>query len=217
MQTIDQHSLNKLASPNDTRAVRVVLRQVQNLAPYTVSGRTNQYVLTYDPTLCAHTIDVPESVWMNGIPGGAYQDNHSVAHDIQANRAITLAPLVCLIVPMQGGQAIPHPSASANNGMSAPAAEFLAILRDLFSKTGAPPVVMDAMDIADQGDASTLRDFVGSVVVQPPQESNPEPDDFPETEAPDSAPPATGLAERMQKMREAKAAKKQLAATGTPQ
>ncbi len=203
MQDLDQAELDKLATPADIRAIRVILRQVNNHGPYVVNGRAHKYIFRFDTTLDAHKLDIPESVWMNGVPGGAYVDNESVCHDILANRALHLAPLVPLIVPMAGGKAeTPRGYGTAD----APPAEFLASLRALFTKMGAPPIVMEALDLADTGNAQLLAEFVADVDVSPPEPMN---------EHFDAAPPeqtAPGLnpevVDRMEKMRLAKAAKK---------
>ena len=113
---VDNKALADLASPTDALCVRVVLRRVQNNAPYRLHGKLRIYLATYDRDLCAHVLDVPLSVWMHGFPAtGAYRDNPSIAHDLQGNRSQGMSPLVFLVVPwkLAAAPAVAVPAASA--------------------------------------------------------------------------------------------------------
>lgn len=101
-QTVTGEDLAKLAGPEETHAVRVMVRCPGNMGPYTLRGRFRRYLAVRDEAAGCHALDVPLSVWMAGVPDGVYQDNHSVAHDLQASRLSNRRPLVILVVPWAG-------------------------------------------------------------------------------------------------------------------
>ena len=102
-QTVTGEDLAMLAGPEETHAVRVMVRRTGNAGPYTLRGRFRRYLAMRDEAAGCHVLDVPLSVWMAGVPEGTYQDNLSVAHDLQASRLSNRMPLVILVVPFAGG------------------------------------------------------------------------------------------------------------------
>lgn len=98
-QTVTHQDFALLAAENEAHAVRVLVRCPGNTGPYTIRGRFRRYVATHDEVVGCHILDVPLSVWMTGIPSGIYQDNLSVAHDLQASRTSNRTPLVVLVIP----------------------------------------------------------------------------------------------------------------------
>ena len=121
---VDNKILASLASPSDAFAVRVIVRRVVNNAPYRIHGKIRHYLAAFDKALGAHCIDVPLSVWMDGIATGIYRDNLSVAHDLQGNRSQSMAPLVFLVIPWKQAAApavaVPDASAGYVLGIDAP-------------------------------------------------------------------------------------------------
>ena len=113
-QELTQALATALASPQDRLAMRVIARRVANQALYRLHGKRRSYVLAYCPTMRVHFIDVPVSVWSDGIdPERPYEDNFSVAHDIQANFAHAES-LVMFPVPFAAAMAAdesPEPEA----------------------------------------------------------------------------------------------------------
>jgi hypothetical protein len=108
-QELTQALATALAAPQDRLAMRVIARRVANQALYRLHGKRRSYVLAYCPTMRVHFIDVPVSVWAAGIdPERPYEDNLSVAHDIQANFAHAES-LVMFPVPFAGGMAASGP------------------------------------------------------------------------------------------------------------
>lgn len=102
-QTVTGEELAKLAGPEEQLAVRVMVRCPGNAGPYTLRGRFRRYIAMRDEAAGCHVLDVPLSVWMAGVPDGVYQDNLSVAHDLQASRPSNRTPLVILVGPWGGG------------------------------------------------------------------------------------------------------------------
>lgn len=101
-QTVTGDELARLAGPEEELAVRVMVRSTGNAGPYTLRGRFRRYIAMRDEAAGCHVLDVPLSVWMAGVPAGVYQDNLSVAHDLQASRLSNRRPLVILVVPWAG-------------------------------------------------------------------------------------------------------------------
>jgi hypothetical protein len=137
--------LARLARPDESMAMRVILRRVANTGPYTVHGKVRKYVFEYHHKIGAHVLDVPLSVWNSGITHGAYRDNPSIAHDIQATRSVHLAPLVIHPIPFGNG-AVPAALVIApteDASMSASLAAFEVLCRAM----DAPSEILEAMQI----------------------------------------------------------------------
>lgn len=102
---LDNKALAKLAAPDETITVRVIIRQVFNNKPYRLRGRTRHYLADHDPKLNVHVLDVPASVWMKDFPTGTYKDNPSIAHDLQGNRmGAGMVPLLFCVIPWKGAE-----------------------------------------------------------------------------------------------------------------
>jgi hypothetical protein len=170
---INSEVLAEHASPHDTRKIRVVLRRVANTGMYRLRGRKREYHMVFDPSLSAHILDVPESLWMDGIPQGSYAENLSIAHDIQGNRSATLAPLVFLLLPYGDGSAASAPHLAATEKpqrFSAAGLSILGEIEGMLRKLDAPPEAIECLNIArfpheDETVLQVLREFIGGMDV----------------------------------------------------
>lgn len=159
-QTIDKRALAALA-PQDTHAVRVIVRRVVNQAPYRVRGKMHHYLFEWDFQLQAHILDVPQSAWMAEFPSsGPYRDNRSIAHDFQGNRSATMAPLVFLLVPWSGHVAGTEAAVTAGQ---ATAPDFIGPIREMLVKLQAPEVVLHALDLATGDSNAALLEYVAGI------------------------------------------------------
>ena len=189
---ITAEALKELAPPHETHAVRVLLHKVSNSGPYRFRCGKRQYVFTRDGFLGIHTLVVPLSLWMDGVPSGMYRDNPSISHDFKSGNL----PWTFQVIPLGSAAA------------AAAGEDYLTPLRDLLSKLGAPDEVRQAFEIIEAGrPAASLREYLDSItagVESPTIEQNEVPyrpvESQPEGETPAQA--------RARKMREAKAAKK---------
>jgi hypothetical protein len=161
-QTIDKRALAALA-PQDTHAVRVIVRRVANQTPYRVRGKMHHYLVEWDFVLQAHILDIPESVWMHDFPPGPYRDNASISHDIQGCRSVQSAPLVFLLVPYAQEQAQPAVMGAAATPSGI--ADFIAPLKDLLNKLKAPAIMHEAVEVMAEDSVEVFGDFVDSLTV----------------------------------------------------
>ena len=199
---VDNKILAALASPGDTVAVRVIVRRVNNNNPFRIHGKTRHYVATHDRAMGVHCIDVPLSVWMDGIAsGGAYRDNLSIAHDLQGDRSQSAAPLIFLVVPFGNGAVVPAQAPEAA-GIDV---RVLNALRTLSEVLEAPQIMTEAFDLAASG--KPVEEVVNGLLATA-LSAQAEGDDI-ELEERDTkaVKTATDAAERMRKMRAAKKAK----------
>lgn len=96
---VDRSWLAANAKPDEQWGVRLVLRTVANDKPYKVQGRVRQYVFTKNREANAHCLDVPLSIWQDGVGNTNYRNNGSMAWDVQSTR--TLSPIVVIVIPWQ--------------------------------------------------------------------------------------------------------------------
>lgn len=142
-----QAQANLLAAPTDTIAIRVIVRRVANQSLYRLRGKRRSYVLAYSPEMRCHFIDIPLAAWSLGIDcAKPYEDNQSVAHDIQANSGHAES-LILLPVPWGGkvaafGHQMENPF---------PYLETIASLRRLAVELHAPGIMIDAIDLVARG------------------------------------------------------------------
>lgn len=197
---IDSNFLRTLA-PNDTRIVRVILRLVHSTATYRLRGKKRTYLFVMNIQAGCHVLDVPESIWNDGIPAGKYRENLSIAHDLFADSRPGNSPLIPVILRV--GEDVPAEAPPAD-------VPVLSHLRTLLSFLGAPDEVREAFSIIERGDIHLLGAHVESVVgtSSPPGGgvSDSAPVTVPVIDEPDPA--ADAKAERARKMREAKARKR---------
>jgi hypothetical protein len=145
-----QAQANLLAAPTDTIAIRVIVRRVANQSLYRLRGKRRSYVLDYSPEMRCHFIDIPLAAWSFGIDcAKPYEDNQSVAHDIQANSGHAES-LILLPVPWGGkvaafGHQMENPF---------PYLETIASLRRLAVELHAPGIMIDAIDLVARGNPS---------------------------------------------------------------
>lgn len=180
---ITSKELAELADPSDTLAMRVILRRVNNLGQYTLSGKLRKYIFTYDARIRAHVIDVPLSCWMHSIPTGAYQDNQSIAHDIFAKRSPKDAPLIVIPIAINEGIVAFHeqPKHDAN-------AILLAQFADFLNTMGPPDEIQQALNIVtmtgvdEEARLSALNSHVAAVCEAMNGEDEPTPQTPPQNE-----------------------------------
>ncbi len=143
---LDNRTLATLAAPDETMAVRVLVRSVHNSKPYRIRGRIRHYQAEHDPVLNVHVLDVPVSLWMKDFPTGTYVQNPSIAHDIQGNRiGAGMSPLLFSVIPWKDAKASPAAAPAESN--AAPLAAF----RRLAAVMGAPPVILSSIDLLCSG------------------------------------------------------------------
>jgi hypothetical protein len=186
---LDRRTLAKMAAPDETHCVRVILQKVSNSAPYTYRSALRRYLFERDGILGAHILDIPVSLWMAEIPtSGPYRKNASVSDDLKPTQA---TPFTIQVIPWKGAKA----PAVANP-------DCLPLLREIVSSFNPPPAILTALQLTEEGNLESLEVLAGTVRIfkaNPPPVKNP------------AAEPAAELspaAARMRKMREAKAAKK---------
>jgi hypothetical protein len=199
---ISSDYLRRLA-PNDTRIVRVLLRLVHSSGTYRLRGKKRTYFFVHNAKVGCHVLDVPESVWNDGIPAGKYKENFSVAHDLFANISQGNAPLIPVLLRV--GEDVPaelHPA-----DVSA-----VTHLRTLLSFLGAPDEVREAFAMIERGESHLLGGYVESII-GPQVESLPSIPDIEISDEGEDDPAAAAKAERARKMREAKARKRAEAAS----
>lgn len=203
---ISSDFLRSLA-PDDTRIVRVLLRLVHSSGTYRLRGKKRTYFFVHNAKAGCHILDVPESVWNEGIPVGKYRDNFSIAHDLFAELRQGSTPLIPILLRV--GEDAPLPPAELH-----PAdVSVVTHLRTLLSFLGAPDEVREAFALIERGESHLLGSYVESIigpqVAAPP--SIPDLDEMSD-EGGEEDPAAAAKAERARKMREAKARKRAEAA-----
>jgi hypothetical protein len=102
--------LSTLAKPDEKYMVRLILTVAASNKQYRVNGRRQTvYVFEFDPELATHKLDIPESVYMDGIPKrGVLRDKGELmAYDIFAKRSPLASNIVPLILPWSGYVAPP--------------------------------------------------------------------------------------------------------------
>lgn len=183
-KTVTAAVLAAAAAPDETAVVRVLIRRVFNQNPYTLRGARRTYIATHNPTVGCHCLDVPLSVWMDGVPAAGYRDNESVAHDLMGLRGAGKSPLVFLVVPINGSAVI-APATSASVPTDSNSSVFDA-LETLLSKFSAPPEIMEGLKLAREGQAAALQMFVGSLDII---NADPVSDEAPADEGPPESDP----------------------------
>lgn len=225
---LDNKTLATLAAPDETMAMRVIVRAVHNSKPYRIRGRLRHYQAEHDPVLNVHVLDVPVSLWMKDFPTGTYVQNPSIAHDIQGNRiGAGLSPLLFSVIPWPGAKPQKSAAAAATGESNAAPLEAFRRLADVM---GAPPVIMSSIDLLSSGMpgdqvTSAIESTIASVeeelrkvpspdpVAAAPRESNPLADALTSTTPPAAAESKRKLtgADRAKRCRERKALAKKAA------
>lgn len=188
-QVLSTSILSKLAAPEETHFVRVLLLRVNNTGVFRHRCKRRQYLFEKVGSAGGHVIDIPLSLWMDGMPrSGAYRDNPSICHDLQPTVA---APLVIQIHAY--GTAESTEIETEQEGE--PTADLTPILSDLLTKLGAPDVMHEAVELLRTGDADAFRAFVDSVEVKQPEgedkeqeEAEPQPEQSEHAPASDTPP-----------------------------
>lgn len=102
--------LASLAKPDEKYMVRLLLTVAASNKQYRVNGRRQTvYIFEFDPELATHKLDIPESVYMDGVPArGVIRDKGDlIAFDIFAKRSPLASNIVPLIMPWSGYVAPP--------------------------------------------------------------------------------------------------------------
>ncbi len=150
---VTQADLNKLAAPDETHEIHIIVRRIVNQAPYTLRGRLRQYIVQRDQKRGAHILRVPLSVWMAGCPINTVIQNDSICYDITSTRTFTKSPLTFEMWRIAGDkETAPVPTAE----IPAEAREQFAAILDTLD---APEVVRQAFSLAANGDTASLADL----------------------------------------------------------
>lgn len=182
---IDRRTLAKMAAPNETHCVRVILQKVSNSAPYTVRSRLRRYQFERDGIAGCHVLDIPVSVWMLGTPtSGPYRANPSISSDLQPTIQL---PFTIQVIPWVAKGASTITTESQETASDAP--ESVAQADDPTAPEPAQSPSGDPKPAAQADDVASADDDQESDTPAPSVEESP-------TDA------------RMRKMRDAKAAKK---------
>lgn len=150
--------LRGLASPDDKLAIRVIHHEVNNSGVFRLRCRGRQYLFERDHQAGRHVLDIPFSVYNHGVRQGRYREGDSIPADL---RTAERTPFEFQIVPWQHaettfGQEAPE--------ADAPAVDFIAPLRSILSKLGAPEIVVHAFELIDGGDHAALLKLAESIV-----------------------------------------------------
>lgn len=157
---ISKKTLAQLGT-SDTHAVRVILHDVHNPSACRLRCRNRQYVFERNGALMAHSLDIPMSVWMEGVGKGRFRDNRAVCDDFRdVSQKHTIHVVTLANVP------------------AASEAGYLNQLRRLLSGLGAPDEVRQAFDLIDSGASSEdFEEFVMGTLSVPA--AKPEADETP--------------------------------------
>lgn len=182
-KVLSKTTLRPITSPDETHAVRVVLHEAHNSGPFRLQCQQRTYVFEKNGTVGKHVLDIPVSIWMDGVGQTRFAANKSVCDDF---RTAKNAPYTFQVIPLKESQAVIERKPSEADAA-------LPLLREILSNLGAPQIVIDAFHCIDAGDMPKLAHIVElSRLI----EENPPP----------SAKP--WKADSLQKARDAKAAKK---------
>lgn len=175
--------IRSLPPTGDTHAVRMIMLTTSGPTTYTLRGIKRKYLLDRDGVTGRHILDIPVSIWSQGLPSERYHDNTSIAHDLQS-KPHPLCPFVTVVVPWNGG----------GEALETQKPDFFTPLRDLLIHTDAPPYVIEALDLARGEDNSALVEYVKREI-----------DRFENEEQPDPATPKKSDPSAAKRMREKRA------------
>lgn len=130
----------------DTHAVRVILHDVHNPSPSRIRCRNRQYLFERDGVLMAHALDIPMSVWMEGVGKGRFRDNRAVCDDFREVKQKFTVQIVEINAPTASGNVLPE-------------------LRRLLTALNAPDDVERAFAMIDAGaNAEELSAYVDRII-----------------------------------------------------
>lgn len=217
---INQRVLQELASPSDTTAIRVICTSAPNGSAYRLRGKRRQYVFERNNTVGAHVLDIPASLWQHDVPPGPYRENLSLCHDMQTVTG-NKVPLVFMVVPWGPESTAVAAEALAEN---ATVLETMPLLREFFTRVGAPPIVFEALDVIRDEPLDVFRQLVESI--KPADgDAPPTPETAPDTTPAQASDPkplsmdptAIRMREMRKRKREEKGAAKKSRVTRHPQ
>lgn len=185
-KVLSKTTLRQITSPEETHAVRVVLHEAHNSGPYRLQCQQRTYIFEKNGTVGKHIIDIPVSIWMQGVGETRFAANRSVCDDFRTAKTV---PYTFQVIPLKESQ-------PAIEGKPSMADVALPLLRQLLSNMGAPDEVVKAFVCIDNGDVAGLKALLEHI----PQPADDEP--------PANAPAKPSKADILRKAREAKAAKK---------
>jgi len=81
--TISRSTLQELAQPGETHAVRIIVHNVNNPTSYRMRRRNREYRFERDGTVGKHILDVPLSVWMHGASVAPFRETFTIADDFR--------------------------------------------------------------------------------------------------------------------------------------
>lgn len=185
---VSSRALKPLAADNETLCVRVIFRNVNNSGVYRHKCRNRTYLFERNGRLNAHVLDIPVSLYMQGVPDGSYRDNTSISHDLQptAHNGI-----ITQVIPFGDGAANASED-TPKTGVDSAAATNLALLGKLLTKLSAPEIMHEGLKLAQEGTPEELTAFIDSIELVESSdeqetektEETPEPETEPETETP---------------------------------
>lgn len=192
---ISKISLREITPPNETHIVRVVLHDVSNESRYTLRCRARSYIFERHSAIGRHVIDIPLSIWMEGVATGArWKDNVSIPEDIRNSpRSVSIH-----ILPIDAQN-----SETSESGEDGELESAFTELHRLLGEFYAPAPVRECVKLVEDGaPVEEVRSFVDRAVADLDNDS-PESETPPADTAPPQAPALT-QAERLAKAREAK-------------
>ena len=154
---INQQVLDKLAKPDETHEIHIIVRRVANAGPYKMRGRLRNYSVARDEKRGAHVLRVPLSVWMAGCPVNTMIQNNSVCYELTGTRSFTKSPLTFEMWKLETDEVaaekvedFPQPEMQREADDA-----FLAILEQLTS----PPEVVQAFEMVRAGNVAALSEL----------------------------------------------------------
>lgn len=196
-KNVTNADLARLASPDEQTFVRLAIFRPVNSYDATIRGNLHTYNFSQFKEMSCQVLEVPSSVWMAGCGPTSYRGG-TIAYDVMFALARLQIVSVPVVMPWAGAAAIAAPVAAA------PPADVFTPLEDLLAKMDAPGEVIEALNLAKDGHAGALRQFVDGCFAEPDGSGN----DMPPPSEP--CPDLTSQApnDRILKMNAARAAKR---------
>lgn len=194
-KSISKTSLREIADPSETHIVRVILHDVSNESRYVLRCRSRQYVFERHHTVGRHVLDVPLSLWMEGVNTGTkWKDNTSIPEDIRNSpRSVSIH-----ILPLSAQESTESGTGEVASDIESPFPQ----LKRLLAEFRAPDPVRECVQMVEDGaPIEDVRTFVDRAVADLENEESAEPES---QEAKPKPAPVDNLAK-------ARAAKKQKA------
>lgn len=162
--------LASVASPTEQMMVRLIIRHVANNSVYNLHGRKNRhYHFEFNRQFNAHILDVPLSVWMDGVNTAVpAQDNASIAWDLM-NKKHSFGSPILIVVPWPNAKALEQrvdaETPATSPRLSAAGRKAVESIDGLAGTLKAPEIVHRAIalvladDLTDEDLAPALEDI----------------------------------------------------------